>query len=99
MRAKLLAVMVDGLCENPVQASAELTALGVRPGALDQLRQIKAQDVDAVAERTVMKLDVNYETLAQIHSDAELLSRYLQHAALSIRWNARWRDDLPPVRL
>ena len=81
MRAKLLAVMVDGLRENPAQASAELTALGVRPGALDQLKQIKASDVETVAERTVMKLDVNYETLAQIHTDAELLPRFLQHGA------------------
>jgi hypothetical protein len=81
MRAKLLAVMVDGLCENPTQASAELTALGVRPGALDQLKQIKATDVESVAERTVMTLDVNYAALAQIHTEGELLSSYLQHGA------------------
>jgi len=81
MRAKLLAAIVDGLRANPAQASAELTALGVRPGAIDQLKQIEAHDVDAVAERTVMKLDVNYEALAQIHTEAELLPLYLQHGA------------------
>ena len=81
MRAKLLAVIVDGLRENPAQASAELTALGVRPGALDQLKQIDAHDIDAVAERTVLQLDFNYEALAQIHTEAELLPLYLQHGA------------------
>ena len=81
MRAKLLAVMVDGLRENPAQASAELMALGVRPGALDQLKQIKATDVETVAERAVMTLDVNYAALAQIHTEDELLSSYLQHGA------------------
>ena len=81
MRARLLAAIVDGLRENPIQASAELTALGVRPGALDQLKQIEAHDVEAVAERTVMQLDVNYEALAQVHTPAELLPSYLQHGA------------------
>ncbi len=81
MRAKILEVIVNGLRENPLQASAELTALGVRPGALDQLKQIKVHDVDAVAERTVMQLDVNYAALAQIHTETEMLSLYLQHGA------------------
>ncbi len=81
MRARLLAAIVDGLRENPIQASAELTALGVRPGALDQLKQIEAHDVEAVAERTVMQLDVNYEALAQVHTPDDMLPSYLQHGA------------------
>ena len=81
MKEQLLAVIVGGLRANPTQASADLTALGVRSGALDQLKRIDTQDVEAVAERIVMQLDVNYETLAQIDTPDEMLPMYLQHAA------------------
>ena len=81
MKEQLLAVIMGGLRANPTQASADLTALGVRSGALDELKRIDAQDVEAVAERIVMQLDVNYEKLARIDTPDELLPMYLQHGA------------------
>ena len=51
MKEQLLAVIMGGLRANPTQASADLTALGARSGALDELKRIDAQGVEAAAER------------------------------------------------
>lgn len=62
-------------------ARQELVRMGVRQSAVDRLASFTVSDLPALAARNVLKIHINYEALANLHTPAELAEIYLKRNA------------------
>ena len=81
MKAQLLNLILQLLRQDPAQASADLAALGVRPGVIERLRHLASDQSAVLAESALLHIGLDYQVLASIHTADELLADYLRHGA------------------